>query len=865
MRYNRRYHIDILATLGALLLLVLATKMAMASGARQADIFLATAFLWLLQPYFLLRLVDHFRPVPRWVKWSAISFATSWLILLALLPRPRPAALSGALPAYFLLMQGFAVWAFAAEARISEGVTRWRLRLAGAGAVVAIAFVLLDVTARIFGTRLTPLVGALLSLALLGCFYVGLDTPRWIRTSWRRAELYRFLKRTAERSWDEREQHVAADLQRAVVRSVQAVTVAVLLGQERLRVAVSTDPHWKDLTVSPDDGLLGRVSKGASGLAGRRADCEAGLRDRLTSEFVTVVPIVTGSRHWGVLVVVQRRESLFLEEDLDLLQALCRQAADILDHARLLNAERDREQRLADARVRESESRLAIMVDSLADYMLVELDDRGAITSWNRGAEQMFGYPAEVILGHPATRLIGDGQGPSFTADLESARQGRRPAREGPFRRQDGTTFVGASLLVRLRHEGEDFGGFVMATRDVTEQRRLEARVNQGQKMEAVGRLAAGVAHDFNNLLTVIMGFAALNEDELPADHRLRDDITEIRKASERAAALVRQLLAFSRRQVVEPRPLQPAHVVSELLPMLRRLLGDRVQIVDHLDARVMPVLADPNQLEQIVVNLSVNARDAMPDGGRLTIRLSSTTLDGSWTGSYPEPRPGPYTVIEVTDNGTGMDAATLSHIFEPFFTTKDVGKGTGLGLATVYGLVQQMGGAIHAASEPGLGTTFKIYLPGVTAAEAAARPARRRGAPRGTETVLIAEDESQIRRYVSSILTRAGYTVLASGSPAEALEVAAGHEGALHILVSDMIMPGGTGPELATELKALRPDVRVLFVSGNADFALASRGDVTLDASTFLQKPFTADQLLTRVRQVLDEPELAGMAPRRG
>jgi CheY-like chemotaxis protein len=246
-----------------------------------------------------------------------------------------------------------------------------------------------------------------------------------------------------------------------------------------------------------------------------------------------------------------------------------------------------------------------------------------------------------------------------------------------------------------------------------------------------------------------------------------------------------------------------------------------------------------------------------MPNGGRLTIRAGSGRIDESWSGSYPAPKPGPYTVIEVTDNGTGMDAATLAHIFEPFFTTKEVGQGTGLGLATVYGLVQQMGGAISAESELGVGTTFRIYLPEVHAPQAAAKPARRKSGPRGTETVLLAEDEFQIRRFVTSMLERAGYTVLASGSPAEALELAAAHPGAIDILVSDMIMPGGTGPDLARQLREVRPGLQVLFMSGNADLAL-SRGDGSLDATNFLQKPFTPDQLLSQVRHVLDEAQVA-------
>jgi PAS domain S-box-containing protein len=860
VRYNRRYHFDILVTIGApVLLFVLSRANALTTVVRPGILF-TVALLLLVQPFTLLQLVDHFRSVPRLLKWAAIVGTTGGTLLLLILPAPRPPWFLTGAAGYMFAVQGYAAWAFVVQARRTAGITRLRLKIAAVGAFVGVAAMSLEGVARIMGTRSTGAAQVLFLLGFVGCYYFGLATPHRVLRSWQRTELYRFLKGSNERAWGDREELVSADLNRAVERGVQAASTAVFLGPDALSIKAANGPDWRGVTIEPGDGLVGKALGGGEPALGRREQCEPAVRDRAAGDFVAVIPIITSSHQWGVVIVVQRRKSLFLREDLDLLKALCRHTADILDHARLLHEERRRAQRKADARVRESESRLAIMVDSLSDYMIVELDDDGRITSWNRGAAEMFGYAADAIVGQPATRLLGDGI-TTFPADLESARHGRSALREGPFRREDGKTFTGNSLVRRLQYDGQDFGGFVMVTRDVTEQRRLEDRVSQGQKMEAIGRLAAGVAHDFNNLLTVILGFAALNESDLPADHGLRDDVVEIRKAAERAAALVRQLLAFSRRQVVEPRPVQVSHVLTELLPMLRRLLGDRVEIVDHLAVGNRPVLADPHQLEQIVVNLAVNARDAMRDGGRLTLRVSTVTIDGSWSGSYPEPKPGPYAMIEVTDTGSGMDSATLAHIFEPFFTTKEVGQGTGLGLATVYGLVQQMGGGINAYSELGIGTTFKIYLPEANVAEAAVKPARRTSAPRGTETVLLAEDESQIRRFVASVLKRAGYTVLASANPAEALEMASAHSGRLDLLVTDMVMPGGTGPELAERLRALHPELPVLFVSGNADLGLAARSGVTLDEFSFLQKPFTADQLLTHIRQSLDNSRLAGAA----
>jgi PAS domain S-box-containing protein len=854
VRYRRRHHVDILVTIGALVLLLALIRASSILDARASRLLFVASLLLLVQPYTLLRLVGHFRPVPLPLRWAAIACSTLGTLLLFVLPRPRPIGFLIAAAAYFVAIQGYAAWAFLTGAARTAGITRWRLRVAGAGATIVTALVLLEGTARYAGSRPAPTLQGLLAMGMVACYYFGLATPRWVRRSLRRAELYRFLKRSAERPAIDREQHVAADLSLAVMRGVMATTAAVLLGRDRLTVAAGSDPAWANLTIEPGDGLLGRAHAAQEAIIGTPRDCEPALRDRAAGEFVAILPIATASHRWGVLVVVQRREPLFLQEDLDLLGALCRQAADVLDHARLLNEEREREKRKADARVRASESRLAIMVDSLTDYTIVMLDEAGRITTWNRGAEQMFGYAAQAIVGQPASRLLQLDE-PAFAADLDRARRGDRVAREGPCRRQDGRAFLGSSLIRRLLYEEHDFGGFVMLTRDITEQRRLEERVSQGQKMEAVGRLAAGVAHDFNNLLTVILGFAALNETSLPAGHRLNEDIIEIRKAAERAAALVRQLLAFSRKQVVEPQVIHIPLVIGELLPMLRRLLGSRNEIVEDVDRKVRPVLADPNQLEQIIVNLAINARDAMPNGGRLTLRVGSAAIDGSWAGSHPQPKPGPYIMVEVADTGTGMDAATLAHIFEPFFTTKEIGQGTGLGLATVYGLVQQMGGAITAYSEPGLGTSFKIFLPEAAGTHAVPEPRREAAGPGGTETILLAEDEAPIRRFVVALLERAGYQVIQSGSPTEAIDAASRHPGKIDLLVTDMIMPGGTGPDLVERMRAVRPDVPVLYVSGNADLTLVGRSDVAVDPSTFLQKPFTANQLLSQVRRVIDAP----------
>jgi PAS domain S-box-containing protein len=852
VRLPRRHHVDIVVTVGSLVALLLLVRLSAPFGSRSPTVQLVAVLLLLVQPYTLLRLLEHLRAVSAPLRWTAIGCTGAGSLAAFFLPPPRPPAFLIGAAAYFGVVQGYSAWAFITESRRSVGVTRSRLRLAGAGATIVTALVLLEGLGRIVGTRPALPLQSVLSLGMVACYWLGLATPRRLLRSWQRGELYRMLRQTAERAPDERERHLAEDLNRAAMRGVTAVATAVLIDRNGLSVHASSEPAWAGQRVVPAEGLVGTAMGGTDPVIGSRGECEPPLRDVVTGEVVAVVPIVRSSPTWGALIVVQRRASLFIHEDLALLGALCRHAADVLEHARLLRDERERQQRTADARVRESESRLEIMLDSLTDYAIVTLDGSGRLASWNRGAEAMFGCPAAAAVGQRAAILFHD-DGTAFDADLERARRGASATREVTCRRHDGRTFTGSLVVRPLRLDGHDFGGFVMATRDVTEQRRLEERLSQGQKMEAIGRLAGGVAHDFNNLLTVILGFAELNLASLQADHPLRTDITEIRKAAERAAALVRQLMAFSRRQVAEARAVQLPEVVSDLVPMLQRLLGESIQIVEDLDRGARPVLADANQLGQIVINLAANARDAMPDGGRLTLRVASVTLDGTWHGSHPQPKPGSYTMLEVTDSGSGMDAATQAHIFEPFFTTKKAGHGTGLGLATVYGLVQQMGGAIAVYSERGIGTTFKIYLPEVADAHRASDASARQAGPFGTETVLLAEDEPTVRGFVASVLERAGYRVLPSANPAEALSLAAGHGGRIDLVVADMIMADGTGPELVDRLHAAHPELPALYISGYADAALAGRSDLKLDSTTFLQKPFTAQQLLGQVRRVLD------------
>ena len=509
------------------------------------------------------------------------------------------------------------------------------------------------------------------------------------------------------------------------------------------------------------------------------------------------------------------------------------------------------ERRAAEERVRFQ----ANLLDAVGEAV-VAVDLQGRILYWNRMAELLSGWSADEVLGRefpgvtPASLL-----GESVEEMTARALAGGTPSAEIGFRRRDGTTFPALLSLAPVRGADGTVQGLVGVASDLTERKRLEEQLAQAQKMEAIGRLAGGIAHDFNNLLTAISGHVELLLEQLAHGDPLREDLVEIRAATTRAVDLTRQLLAFSRRQVLRPRIVQLSSIIEEMANLLRRLIGEDIRLVLDSDPQLGYVWADPGQLGQVLLNLVVNARDAMPEGGTLSIRAENTDTASGLVPGEPEPGPGPFVVLTVADTGIGMSREVQEKIFEPFFTTKEPGKGTGLGLATVYGIVKQSGGLVEVESEPGQGTTFRVYLPRVDApAPPHPGPAPVPASPAGLETILLVEDEAAVRSFVRKVLRRKGYNVLEAASRPEALRLSRAYRAPIHLLLTDVVMPEMGGREIADRLTAERPGMRVLFTSGYTEDAVVDRG-VLIPGIRFLGKPFTPQDLTRKVREVLDAP----------
>ena len=500
-----------------------------------------------------------------------------------------------------------------------------------------------------------------------------------------------------------------------------------------------------------------------------------------------------------------------------------------------------------------------------APYGICRCDSTGKMLDINPAFVAMLGYAnSEELIGQHIHGLYADTDLWFNLADfLRSSSPFQGVAAE--WKRKDGTTTV-VRVSGRSVTNGREGGVvFELFAEDVTERRALEQQLRQAQKMEAVGRLAGGIAHDFNNLLMVISGYTEFLLEKLNGAPDLRAPAQEIASAAERASSLTRQLLAFSRKQMLAPKIVNLNDVVTENLKMLTRMIGEDIDLVMVPGVNLWSVRADSGQIEQVIMNLAVNARDAMPTGGKLTIEISNTTLDDAYARVHAPLQPGDYVMVAINDTGAGMDAETQSHIFEPFFTTKGP-KGTGLGLSTVYGIIKQSGGYIWVLSELGRGTTFEIYLPRVAsvgqalAAPAAAKSESRVPEP-GTETVLLVEDEANWRYLARQYLEKQGYKVIEAADGAVAMQIAVAHEGVIHLLLTDVIMPGMNGRELAQRISEIRPNVKILYMSGYTENVVGHNG--MLDAGVrLLQKPFNLRDLKIKVREVLDAtptpPEVA-------
>jgi PAS domain S-box-containing protein len=549
------------------------------------------------------------------------------------------------------------------------------------------------------------------------------------------------------------------------------------------------------------------------------------------------VPLRAPAATIGVLVVQHHdRANVYTERDLEFLSSVGDQIAFAIERKR------------GEERMRESEARLRLLVEQLP-AVLWTVDSNLRFTSALGAGLARLGLKPDQIVGMPLLEYFET----SDQTFLPIAAHRRAVSGEPVTFHVEWKDGSYACHVEPLRGSGGEIVGAICMALDVTDRKQLEEQFRQAQKMEAVGRLAGGIAHDFNNLLMVIQGYADLLTDRLPPGQVLRRNAEQIQMAAQRATSLTQQLLAFSRKQMLAPKVLNIQAVVSDMEKILRRLIGEDIELETSWEKDLWLVKADRSQIEQVIMNLAVNARDAMPHGGRLTIETANVELDSSFASTPSVLAPGKYAMLAVTDNGCGMDAKTQAHVFEPFFTTKEKGRGTGLGLATVYGIVKQSGGYVWVYSEPAHGTTFKIYLPRIEEETPAGDSDRidSRSLPRGTEMVLLVEDEKGVRELAREYLEMSGYAVIEAEDGHTALELAAMHAGPIHLVLTDVVMPGISGRELAERIVNIRPGIKVLYMSGYTDQAIVHHG-ILGSEGVLLQKPFTLATLAAKLREVL-------------
>lgn len=850
LRHRDRPHVEVFLLVGSLAVFLIFAKTGAAAFLPIWLVQLTVGVLLLGHPWLLVWLVGHFRRVPFFMQAASVIGTIASIGIVVIWPRQRPPILDVFIILYFIGVIGYAVWALAAQAWRTSGVTAWRLGFAAAGAGMLVSIMLLVGTSLVVpSTRslVAPLIPAL-AVAMVLCYYLGLASPRVLRRAWQRQELYRYLEITSRRNLDDRARLVFDDLMHSACRATGAFGALVVRDDGREHtwiVTAATDPQWLRTDEPRRDHLVGLAE----------ADIAAILPATIRAKPL-LVPIGAGrQRRFGWLVTLSRYGSLFPADDVDLLGLLADHAADVLEQQARLQADLERvrlEQDQERQSLEASRQRLADILDAGSDFVTISQIE-GPPLYINASARRAFGLGAD----EPVTSLFEfrPPDYPAFFRDVMVPHLVRHGVWRGEteYRSRDGRLIPVSQVSVAHRTASGEIEFVSSVSRDISDQRALEQQLRQSQKMEAIGRLAGGVAHDFNNLLTAILGYSKfVLETFTPSDAR-HADMEAVVRAAERAASLTRQLLIFSRKQIVQPVALDLNALVSGIQEMLGRLIGEDINLVTALAADLRIVRADPGHLEQVVMNLAVNARDAMPTGGRLTIETANVELDESYTTQHHTVKPGSYVMLAMSDNGIGMDDETKRRLFEPFFTTKEPGKGTGLGLATVHGIVKESDGHIWVYSELGAGTTFKIYLPTSDALQAAPIHAVAEDATvTGTETLLVVEDEEAVRFLTRTVLERAGFHVIEASNPEIAEKLFAANPAMFDLIVTDVIMPGSSGPKLYERLARIRPGLKVLYVSGYTDDAMTHQGQLNPGVD-FLEKPFTAAKLRQRVREVLD------------
>jgi two-component system, cell cycle sensor histidine kinase and response regulator CckA len=627
--------------------------------------------------------------------------------------------------------------------------------------------------------------------------------------------------------------------------------------EERLRLqAAALEAAADSIVITDPKGIVIRTNPAFTEMTGYTAEeilgkplgiLNSGKHDK--AFFRDMWAAITRGDTWRCEIINKRKDGTLYTEE----QAITPVRTDgKITHFVAIKQDITERKRNEAERRRTEEKYRAIYEDAVIG--IFQTSPEGQVLGVNPALARICGYdtPEELIqgitdIGHEW--YVDPGQRQELQRLLE--KDGFVRTFEYQARRRDGSRAWLLQTTRVVRDESGKIAYYEGTVHDITERKVLEDQLRQSQKMEAVGQLAGGIAHDFNNALSVINGYSELLQQALTADHALSKQAEEIHKAGQRAASLTRQLLAFSRKQTVQPVVLDLNSVVSEMEKMLRRLIGEDITLEMELGKRLKTVRVDRSQMEQIFMNLAINARDAMPKGGKLLIETSNAELDAMYLRQHPYAKPGPYVMLSVSDTGCGMDKTTQAHIFEPFFTTKDVGKGTGLGLSTVYGIVKQSKGYVSVYSELEKGTTFKIFLPESEAADTGAGTAAKPELPAGKEAILLVEDDPALRELTRNCLLGNGYSVVEADNGKSAIEVSQKHHGTIHMLLTDVIMPQMSGPELAQALSQARPEMKVLFMSGYTDDLIAHHG--MLNAGTILiEKPFDISSLLTKVRQVL-------------